>query len=124
MKRILIPTTFVLLSMLLCIGAFAKAKSTEIDLYRASQVAGTTLQPGTYKVAVNPSGSTAQVTFVQNGKQMASVTGQLVQLAKKSDTTSVTMDTSSAVPAISQIDFEGSQTAVSFSSASNSAAGE
>lgn len=120
MKRILIPTALLFLSMGLSAGAFAKGKSADVELYQASEVAGTTLQPGSYTVVMNATGSTADVTFKQNGKQVATVTGQVVQLAKKSDSTSVTLDSSSSVPSIAAIDFEGSQTEVSFSSPANS----
>jgi hypothetical protein len=103
-------------------GAFAKSKSTEVQIYQASQVAGTTLQPGSYHVTVNPTGSTAVVTFKQDGKPAVTATGQLVQLTKPSHDTSVTSNTSGSVPTIDEIDFEGSLTAVSFSSATNASA--
>ncbi|MGC2109421.1 MAG: hypothetical protein WA655_07880 [Candidatus Korobacteraceae bacterium] len=124
MKRIFIPGTL-LLTLLLSLTAFAKTKSADVDIYQTSQVAGTTLQPGSYGVAVSPNGSTASVSFSRNGKQVATVTGQVVQLQKKAANTSVTMDNSGSTPTISQIDFEGSTTSVSFSStASASASGE
>ena len=125
MKNIVVPTTLLLLSLGLSAGAFAKDKSAQIDLYQASQVAGTTLQPGSYTVVVNTTGPTADVTFKQNGKQVATVSGQAVQLAKKSASTAVTVDNSSGVSTIAAIDFEGSQTEVSFSSPANrSSSGE
>jgi hypothetical protein len=119
-KRILIPTAALFLSMGLSVGAFAKGKSVDVEIFQTSQVAGTTLQPGSYTVVMNTTGSTADVTFRQNGKQVATVTGQLVQLPKKSGNTSVTLDRSSSVPTIAAIDFEGSQTEVSFSAPTNS----
>jgi len=53
------------------------------------------------------------------------VTGQSVQLSKKSPNTSVTVDNSGKVPRIAEIDFEGQQTAVGFNAATATAnAGE
>src|SRR5580693_5123026 len=97
-------------------SAFAKEKSAEVVLYQASQVAGTTLPPGSYTVVMNATGSTADVIFRQNGKAVATVTGQTVQLTKRSPNTSLTVDNSGSAPTIAAIDFEGSQTEVSFSS--------
>lgn len=123
--RLKFISTAVLFTLLLSITAFAKVKSTDVDIYQTSQIAGTTLQPGTYSVTVNPNGSTAAVVFWRNGKQIAAVTGQMVQLQKKSANTSVTTDTSGNPPTISQIDFEGSTSSVSFSSSvAASASGE
>jgi hypothetical protein len=124
MKRVLIPAAL-LLTLLLSLTAFARTKSADVDIYQTSQIAGTTLQPGSYSVTVNPTGSTASVSFSQNGKQITTVTGQVVQLQKKAANTSVTMDSRGATPTISQINFEGSTTSVSFSSpTSASASGE
>ncbi len=125
MKRIFISTVLLFLSMGLTGSAFAKNKSADINLYQTSQVGGATLQPGSYAVVVNTTGTTANVSFRQNGKQVAMVTGQTVQLTQKSDNTSVTIDNSGSVPRIDAIDFEGSPTAVSFSSsAANSSSGD
>ncbi len=125
MKHLLIASSLFFLTIGLSSGAFAKSKSTEVQIYQTSQVAGATLQPGSYHVTVNPTGSTAVVTFKQDGKSVATATGQVVQLTKPSHDTSVTSNTSGSVPTIDEIDFEGSLTAVSFSSATNaSAAGE
>ena len=115
MKLKLISTA-VLLTLLLSVTAFAKNKSADVDIYQVSQVAGTTLQPGTYSVTVKPNGSMANVVFAHNGKEVATVSGQLVQLQRKAANTSVTTNNSGSTPTISQIDFEGSTTSVSFSS--------
>jgi hypothetical protein len=125
LKLKLIPTTLLFLFLSLSVGAFAKTKSTDIEIYRPTQLAGTTLAPGTYKVAVDTTGSTAQVTFSRNGKQVATATGQVVQLATKSQNNAVVTNTSSSVPTIDEIDLEGLQTGVSFASAAaTSASGE
>lgn len=119
MKRILIPAVLLFFATTLSVSAFAKSKSADVDVYQTSQVGNTTLKPGIYQVKINNTGSSSVVTFSQNGKQVASVTGQIVQLAKKSENTSITLDSSTSVPRIAQIDFEGQQTAVGLSSAAN-----
>ena len=109
------------LMMLLPLSVFARNKSTDINLAQPTQVGDTTLEPGTYHVTVTPSTSGNSVTFLKNGKQVASVTGQSVQLSKKSGNTSVTFDNSGKVPRISQVAFEGQQTAVRLEAATATA---
>ena len=115
MKRNISLTAVLCLTMLVSIGAFAKSKSTDVELNQPTQVGDTTLQPGTYHVTVTPTASGNSVSFLKNGKQVASITGQAVQLPKKSANTSVTVDNSGKVARIAEIDFEGQQTAVGFS---------
>lgn len=126
MKRISLTTFLFCLALLLPAGAFAKDRSTEVHIYQATQVGNVTLQPGTYQVKVMPNGNSNDVSFSHNGKQVAKVTGcPNVQLAKKANNTSVTLDDSGSVPRISEIDFEGQQTAVGLKAATVSAsAGE
>lgn len=124
MKRLFISTAL-FATLLFSLMAFARTKSADVDIYQPTQVAGTTLQPGTYNVTVNPNGSTATVSFSRNGKQVATATGSVVQLQKKAANTSVTTNASGSTATISQINFEGSTTSVSFTpSASSSASGE
>ena len=125
MKRLFIPTALFLLSIAVSLSAFAKDRSTDVQIYQTTQVGSATLQPGTYHVKVNTTASSSTVSFSQNGKQIADVQGQTVQLAKKATKTSVTLDNSGTVPHIAEIDFEGQQTAVGFSSpAATASAGE
>lgn len=126
MKRISLTTFLFCLALLLPAGAFAKERSTEVHIYQATQVGNVTLQPGTYQVKVTPSGNTSDVSFSKNGKEVAKVTGcQNVQLQRKSNSTSVTLDNSGQVPRIAEIDFEGQQTAVGFTPPTmNASAGE
>ena len=125
LKSKFVSASLLSLMMLLPLSVFAKNKSTDVHLAQATQVGETTLQPGTYHVTVTPAASGNSVSFAQNGKQVASVTGQSVQLSKKSPNTSVTVDNSGKVPRIADIDFEGQQTAVGFNAATATAnAGE
>lgn len=125
MKRSLVSIALLFLAMSLSVSAFAKGKSTDVQIYQPSQIAGATLQPGSYKMTLSFTGSTANVVFSQNGKQVATVTGQVVQLTKKADNTAITLDNSSGSSVISQIDLEGSQSAVSFApTAASASSGE
>jgi hypothetical protein len=126
LKRISLTTFLFCLALLLPAGAFAKDKSTEVHIYQATQVGEVTLQPGTYQIKVMPTGNSNDVSFLRNGKQVAKVSGcPNVQLAKKANNTSVTLDNSGKVPRVAEIDFEGQQTAVGFNTAPVSAsAGE
>lgn len=125
MKRNFFPAALLFLSVALSVSVFAKNKSTDVQIYQATQVGTTTLQPGLYHVTVNSTGSASTVSFSKNGKQVAEVQGQAVQLAKKPSNTSLTLDNSGTVPRVSEIDFEGQQTAVGFGApAVNASAGE
>ncbi len=119
MKRLSFAAFLIALAMMLSANIFAKNKTQQVDLSQATQVGATTLPPGTYQVRANDNGT---VTFSQKGKQVAEVAGQTVQLPRKSQNTSVTVDHSSSVPRIAEIDFEGSQTAIGFAAQPTAAA--
>ncbi len=121
MKYRFVCTALFVLTLILSVAALAKEKSATIDIYQPAQISGATLQPGTYKVTVNESGSTAAVSFLRNGKQVATATGQVVQLPRKPANTAVTVNTSGGAAAIAEIDFEGSQSAVRFGGQANTA---
>jgi hypothetical protein len=113
-----------LVALLLPFGAFAKSKSTEVHIYQTTQVGSATLKPGVYHVTVDTTGSTSNVVFLQNGKQVATIAGQPVSLKKAASNTSVTLDNSGSVPRITEIDFEGQPTAVGFTATSSASAGD
>ena len=124
LKKAISVTVLGLVALLLPLGTFAKSKSTDVQIYQTTQVGNTTLKPGTYHVKVDTTGSTSNVVFSQNGKQVASVSGQAVSLQKAPNNTSVTLDSSGGVPRITEIDFEGQPTAVGFSATSSASAGD
>jgi hypothetical protein len=125
LKRSFFSTGLLFVAMASSMSAFAKDKSTDVQIYQPTQVGTATLQPGLYRVTVNSTGSASTVTFMKNGKQVADVQGQPVQLARKSANTSLTLDNSGKVPRVSEIDFEGQTTAVGFAApAVNASASE
>lgn len=85
MKYVVLVTT---LAMLFSLSAFARDKNQRtVNLAYAVQVGGTQLQPGTYKVEWQGTGPDVQVTFLKNGKTVATVPGTL-----KTNNSQVTQD--------------------------------
>jgi hypothetical protein len=72
--------------------------------------------PATTLVKCDTTGSTAQVKFVKNGKEIASATGQVKQLANAPDHNQVVTQDGNGSSTISEIDFSNSKTGVTFDS--------
>jgi hypothetical protein len=117
------PVRFALLALALTlsVSAFAKPRSENITLYHDASVNGTTLPAGDYVVKYDVDGSSAQVKFLKNGKEMASASGQVKTLTKKPDSSQVIVDSEGNSRTISEIDFGGKGTAISFASGGSSA---
>lgn len=76
------------LAVLSPLGAFARDKNQRsVDIPDAVQVGGTQLEPGHYKLQIQGTGPDVQVTFLQNGKTVATVPGKL-----KTNDSEVTQD--------------------------------
>jgi hypothetical protein len=120
-----IPFRFALLALALTVtfslSAFAGSKSTNITLSQDVTLNGTNLPAGNYVVKYDVDGSNAQVKFTQGGKEVASASGQVKTLTKKPFTNQVLLNTSGSTATISEIDFGGKDTAVTFGSADASA---
>jgi len=107
------------------IGAFAASKSQEVTLLHDAQLNGKTLPAGDYTVKCETTGSTAQVKFVKNGKEIASATGQVKQLANAPDHNQIVTQDGNGSSTISEIDFSNSKSGVTFDSGmSMSSAGQ
>jgi hypothetical protein len=113
-----IATRFALpfLALLLSVSAFAKPKSDSITLYHDATINGTNLPAGDYTVKYDTDGSAAQVKFMQGNKEVASATGQVKTLPKKTAASQVVLNTSGDSRVIREIDFGGKDTAISFDS--------
>lgn len=72
---------------LLAISAFAGEKS--VTLVTPTSMSGKAIAPGDYKVSYDIKGSTADVKLIQNGKTVATATGQVVENKDKSRYTAV-----------------------------------
>ena len=111
-----ISTRFALLALALglTISAWAKPKSENITLYHEATINGTSLPAGDYLVKYESEGSNTKVTFFRNGKEVASATGELKMLPKKTQASQVVVNTEGGMQSISEIDFGGKDTAISF----------
>lgn len=120
MNRKLAGFTLLAFALTLSISAFAGTKSDSITLYNDAQLNGKTLPAGDYTVKYNATGSTAQVKFIRNGKEVATADGQLKQLGTAPEFTQVVTEGANGTPSISEIDFAKSKTGVTFNSATMS----
>ena len=74
---------------------------------------------GDYVVKYDVDGANAQVKFMQGKKEVASAAGQVKSLAKKSPSNQIVLDTANNGRNISEIDFGGKDTAITFASAAS-----
>jgi len=124
MTRTLARLTLLLFALTLSISAFAGSKSQSITLYRDAQINGKTLPAGDYTVKCDTTGSTAQVKFLRNGKEVASATGQVKQLASAPERNQVvTSDGNGGAATISEIDFSNSRSGVTFETSMSAMSG-
>src|SRR5215470_432302 len=105
------------LAVTVSISAFARSKSENISLFQDVTVNGTNIPKGDYVVKYDIEGSNAQVKFTQNGKEIASANGQVKTLTKKPDKNQVLLNTAGETRSISEIDFGGKETAITFEGA-------
>ena len=123
MTRTLARFTMLVLALTLSIGAFAASKSQTVTLFHDAQLNGKTLPAGEYTVKCETSGSTAQVKFVRNGKEVASANGQVKQLSNVPEHNQIVTQDGNGSLAISEIDFAHSNSGVTFESTAMSSAG-
>jgi hypothetical protein len=116
MTRTTVRFALLALALTISLSAFAKPKSENITLYHDASVNGTNLPAGDYVVKYDVDGSNAQVKFMQKGKEVASATGQVKTLDKKALSNQVVMNDQGR--SISEIDFGGKDTAITFGSSS------
>lgn len=117
MTRITLRFAFLAVACTLAINAFAKPKSQNITLYHDASLNGTNLPAGDYVVKYDTEGSNTQVKFMKGNKEVATATGQVKTLPKKSASSQVVLNEDGSSRSISEIDFGGKDTAISFGSA-------
>ena len=117
MSRMSLHYAVLALVLMLSLGASAKEKSESLTLYHDATVNGTNLPAGQYTVKYDVTGTNAQVKFMQGKKEVASATGQVKNLDKKPATSQVVLNTDNNARDISEIDFGGKDTAITFASA-------
>jgi hypothetical protein len=117
MNRLRGLTLAILASVLMmAVAAFAKEKNHHsVDIPQTVQVGTSRLEPGKYTMQWNLSGSTADVSFVRNGKSVARVPAKVVNLDHPAPTDSVTVKTTAGnAEALEEIEFDGQREAFSF----------
>jgi hypothetical protein len=115
MTRILARLTVLVFAITMSISAFAGSTKTDtITLYNAAQLNGTTIPAGDYTVKCETNGTTAQIKFIKNGKEVASASGQTKELEKKAQNGQVYLANGGGVPSITEVDLAGSKTGVTF----------
>ncbi len=87
-----------LIAIVLCFTLSAFATTTGyVRISKDATVSGTKLAAGDYKVIVDGKGPDVKVTFVQNGKAVATVSGTLTQESGSYPDSVVTSNTGSGV---------------------------
>jgi len=113
MKHLRYLTLLSILAVLSPLSVFARDKNQHsVDISATVQVEGAQLKPGNYKVEWQGTGPDIQVTFLQNGKTVATVPATL-----KTNDAQVTQDqivTDSANNTLSEIDFRRDKEALVF----------
>jgi hypothetical protein len=124
MTRTLAYIGTLIFALTMSIGACAGSKSETITLFHDAQLNGKTLPAGEYTVKCDNNGSTAQVKFLRNGKEVASANGQVKQLNPSPEHNQVVVQDGNGVGTISEVDFSHSGTGVTFEGASLAEAGK
>jgi hypothetical protein len=123
MTRMLVRVALLVFAVTMSISAFAGSKSEPLTLLHDAQLNGTTIPAGEYTVKYDANGSTCLVKVMKGSKTVATANGELKQLADKPQHDQVVLqnDTGS-LPAVSEIDFSDSKTALTFSSGTTTTA--
>jgi hypothetical protein len=116
MKQIKYTALLSMLALLSSVDALARDKNQHsVEITESVQVAGTQLKPGNYKVEWQGTGPEIQVSFVRDGKTVATVPGtlktndpQVVQDEIVTDTTSANTRT------LKEIDFSHNKESLVF----------
>lgn len=114
MKRLLAVCGSAVLSMMLTAGASAATVSKTVTLDNASQIGGTTLKPGDYKVTYDDSSPNPQVAFKKGKNTVATIPAEIKNLGSKTNSTSLVWNTQNSTPVLQEIHFGGSTQAVVF----------
>ena len=105
------------LAVLCSLSAFARDKNQHsVNISDAVQVGSTQLQPGKYKVEWQGTGPDVQVTFLQNGKTVATVPGTLKSNDTQVSQDAIVTDSASANKKLNEIDFGRDKQALVFPS--------
>ena len=125
MNRMLARVALLVFAVTMSLNAFAGSKSESLTLLHDAQLNGTNIPAGDYTVKYDANGSTCLVKVMKGSKTVATANGELKQLANKPQRDQVVLqDDPGGLPAVSEMDFSNSTTAISFSSNATTASGK
>ena len=118
MQYLAVLSTLALLSPL---SALARENEHSVEIANAVQIGGTQLSPGTYKVEWQGTGSAIQVSFLQNGKTVATVPGTLKTNDEEVTQDEITIEgTRTDTKTLKEIDFGHQKEALVFGQGASS----
>jgi hypothetical protein len=125
MTRMLVRMAMIVFALAMSISAFAGSKSENVTLLHDVQLNGTTIHAGDYTVKYDANGSTCLVKVMKGSKTVATANGELKQLANPPQHDQVVLqDDTGGLPAINEMDFHKSATAITFSPNATTASGK
>jgi hypothetical protein len=124
MTRMLARVALLAFAVTLSLSAIASSKSEDITLLHDVQLNGTTIPAGDYTVKFDANGSTCLVKVMRGNKTVATANGELKQLANKPERNQVRLDATDGLPAVTEMDFSNTTTAISFPLNSTTASGK
>jgi hypothetical protein len=116
MKQIAYTTLLFILALMLPVGTFAKDNNRHtVEISDSVQVGSTQMKPGKYNVQWQGTGPEIQVSFVQNGKTVATVPGTLkTNDPHVTEDDIVTETTSANLKTLKEIDFSHNKESLVF----------
>ncbi|MGA2355190.1 MAG: hypothetical protein ABSG02_11880 [Terriglobales bacterium] len=112
MKLTNLAKTVVLgLAVLLATSAFASNRGT-LQVRESFEINGQQLSPGEYQVRWDGTGSTVEVSFLKNNKEVAKTSAKVVAVDKAYSSDSALIDHSNGKAAISELRFAGKKFAL------------
>jgi hypothetical protein len=116
MKQVKYATLLFILALISSIGSFAKDNNRHsVEIPDSVQVGGTQLKPGKYDVQWQGTGPEIQVTFVHDGKTVATVPGTLKANDPNVTQDDIVIDTTSAnAKTLKEIDFSHNKESLVF----------
>jgi len=124
MTRMLARVALLGFAITMSLSAIAGSKSEDITLLHDAQLNGTTIPAGDYTVKFDANGSTCLVKVMRGNKTVATANGEVKQLANKPEHNQVRLDATDGLPALTEMDFSNTTTAITFPSTSTTASGK
>jgi hypothetical protein len=105
------------LILLVPLGSFARSKNTRnVTIPDNVQVGSTQLKAGTYEVKWEGTGSSLRVTFLEDGKTVATTQGKMVETKNEPAYDRILTSTAGNTKVLREIDFGGKKDALVFAS--------